>query len=100
MKKPKQFIVGYYSPYGYEINLLDSNGQIKETLHTTRNHKFDSYQGLPLGHKHSLSLKEIKNCCIQTSKEISKEKGIKFVGVELDKSLIEEIENLLREKEQ
>jgi len=100
MKKPKQLIAGYYSFSGYEVNLLDDNGQIKETLYKGGNHKFDSYQGLPIGHKYSLSLKEIKNCCIQTSKEISKEKGIKFVGVELDKSLIEEIENLLREKEQ
>lgn len=97
MKKPKKYIIGYYSPYGYEVTLLN-NGQIENVLYHAGNHKFDSVQTLPVGHLHSLSLDEIKNYCLQTTKETAKELNVKFSGVELDESLIDEMNNLLNEK--
>jgi hypothetical protein len=67
-------ITGTYNEWGYTI--LDGNREV----YTAGNHPKDS--GQSTGSEYRLSLREIRSFCIATARDIAKERGKKYGGVQ------------------
>lgn len=75
-------LIGYYNERGYRI---ESDNPEDATIYQAGNHALESTQDAT-GTKFQLPLKVIKKFCIQTGKEIAKEKNAKFIGVEYEET--------------
>lgn len=62
-------VIGFYDKFGYDVNLIDNNGQIIETLYSASQVVAD---GLPES--------TIINYCIQTAREIAQGQGLIYSG--------------------
>jgi hypothetical protein len=67
-------IVGYYNHYGYTVN---SNTR---EIYFAGNSPLDSTSVVSV--KQGLCLKALRKCCLQTCKELSKERNEPFRGIE------------------
>ena len=71
-------ITGYYNEHGYQI---ESDKPMDEILHHAGNHAMDSTKD-GTGTHHQLPLVTIKEHCKLTAKEIAREKGAEYAGIE------------------
>ena len=69
-------ITAEYSREGYAV--LD-NGQ---EIYTAGNHRMDSQGHAPLSSSFAVTLRELRRFAVSTAREMAKERGAKFGGVE------------------
>jgi hypothetical protein len=74
-------IIGYYNELEYHIALMD-DGILKEDLYQAGNSPDDSNQYMP--YDEGVGLDKMKEYCIKTGKDIAKEKGLPFLGVDYE----------------
>jgi hypothetical protein len=77
--KNKEIIFGEYNKYGYKL-FSSRNGQVEE-VYCAGNSPYESTAIIPCN-SGTLPLKTIRKYCIQTGKEMAKEKGCKWNGLE------------------
>jgi hypothetical protein len=92
MNKHNSTIIGRYNRQGYTVVEIKSNGEETE-LYQAGNNPQDS--GVSQSFSNGLSLTTLRKYCIETSREVAKERAVKYGGVERD----EEIENWPGENE-
>ena len=85
-----KYIIVSYNQYGYTIYLF-SGGQIEREIYSAGNNKYSSAttDSVPLDNHCCLPLWRIRQFAKQTGKEVAKEEGVKYIGVEYDKFNIE-----------
>ena len=81
-------IIGYYNELYYQICSIDNEGQIVKELYNAGNSPFSSEDTVPA--EEGVGLENMKTYCEQNSKEIAREEGLEFIGVEYEE--IDEVE--------
>lgn len=81
MKKPTQkVVIGEFSEEGYEVQVV-SGARIVHS-YAAGNHRQDSAQSATQGTPEALRLREIRKLCVRTAREITREHGARYGGVE------------------
>jgi hypothetical protein len=80
MKKSTSTIIGRYNRQGYDIVEIKFNDSKETLLYQAGNNPFDSCVSQSISN--GLSLMTLRTYCIQTAKEMAKERNAKYGGVE------------------
>jgi len=73
-------IVGYYNEQEYSVDMFSDDEPMGVELYRAGNSPYDSQQYVSI--EDGVGLETMKLYCEQTSKDIAKEQGAKFVGIE------------------
>ena len=80
-------VCGEYSRLGYQVWMFKDCGRgtvfaSQDALYTAGNSQYDSTLTFRPGTAGTLSLRQIRGSCIQTTRELAKDRKAKFGGVE------------------
>ena len=86
-----EYVIVFYDEYGYTV-FRYQNGEIIKAMYAAGNNKNSSAttDSVSPDDHNCLSLKTIKKFAQQTGRQIARNKGIIFMGVQYDESHIEE----------
>ena len=73
-------VIGFYDKYGYDVNLVDRDGHIIETMYSAGNSAHESTTTVSASE--GLPLKTIESYCNETSQAMADDKGLEFGGIQ------------------
>ena len=81
MKKPKQkVVIGEFSEEGYEVQVISGARIVRS--YAAGNHRQDSAQSATPGTPEAIGLREIRQLCVRTAKDIAQEHRAQYGGVQ------------------
>ena len=87
-------LIGFYDLRGYRVHEY-IDGQVQEPVYECGNNPGSSAfeDTLPVGNPRAIDLKTLHRWCERTTREMAKEAGVKYIGVDEDEIDNEEFDN-------
>ena len=87
-------LISFYDLRGYRVHdYID--GQVREVVYESGNSPSSSAieDSLPVGDPHAMNPQDLRRCCERETREMAKEAGVKYIGVDEDEIDDEEFDD-------